>query len=169
VSDDTAWRERWVGRLGTPPALLILGMAAVTTIDVIGRYIFGRPLGGAFEVTEIAMGLAIYAGLGLAALGRDHIRVDLAKGWLPPAVRRAQLVCGNLVCAVVAAALGWRVLTRGTALVEVGERFLVLGFPKGWIAWAMGALALAAAVAFLQQAWRLARGPLEPDFESSSL
>ncbi|MDZ7810788.1 MAG: TRAP transporter small permease subunit [Arhodomonas sp.] len=51
------------GRLGRPLVLML----AVTTVDVIGRYFFNAPILGAFEVSEVAMALLIYAGLPLRA------------------------------------------------------------------------------------------------------
>ena len=50
---------------------MILAMMVVTAIDVAGRYFLNRPIGGAFEVTEILMGLVIFAGMPLATARRE--------------------------------------------------------------------------------------------------
>jgi len=56
--------------LGIIAGAMIMGMMVVTTVDVIGRDVFNRPLLGAFEVTEILMGLVIFAGMPLATAAR---------------------------------------------------------------------------------------------------
>jgi TRAP-type C4-dicarboxylate transport system permease small subunit len=132
-------------------------MMAVTTTDVVGRYLLNRPLGGAFEITEIAMALVIFAGLALAAAAREHITVNLLEARLPPAVRRWQAVAGDLVCAAVMAGLTWRIAVRGAFLASTGEKLLVTGVPRGYVASAMAALAALVVVAFLAAAWRAAR------------
>ena len=54
---------------------MIFVMMVVTTIDVIGRDVFNLPLFGAFEMTEILMGLVIFAGMPLDHGGaRAHHR-----------------------------------------------------------------------------------------------
>lgn len=151
-----------LGQLGRAlaalPGLLVLLMMAVTTLDVLGRYFLNRPLTGAFEVTEMAMALVIFAGLGLAARRREHITVNLLETRLGPGGRRVQAVAADLVCAGVTAALAWRVASRGTFLLATGEKLLVTGVPRGAVALAMAALAGGAALAFLAAARAAGRG-----------
>lgn len=139
----------------------ILFMMAVTSIDVIGRFFFNAPLKGAFEMTEITMALVIFAGLSLAALAREHITVNLFESRTPKWARRWQVVAGDIVCAAVVAVMGWRILERGSALVEARETTLVLGVLRGHVAWAMAALCTVAVMVFLYCAWRSAWKPLE--------
>jgi TRAP-type C4-dicarboxylate transport system permease small subunit len=141
----------WVG------GAMILAMMTVTTIDVVARYALGRPLWGAFEVTEILMGLMIFAGQSLAAAEREHIVVNLLEGRLTPAQRCWQAACGDLVAAAVAALIAWRVGERGLGLARVGETTLQLGVPRGWVALAMSALMACAAAVFVLAAIAAAR------------
>jgi TRAP-type C4-dicarboxylate transport system permease small subunit len=143
--------------LGAVGGAMILAMMAVTTVDVFARYVFGRPLWGAFEVTEILMGLVIFAGQSLAAGGREHIVVNLVEARLSPAQRRWQAACGDLIAAAVAALIAWRVWERGLGLARVGETTLQLGVPRGWVALAMAALMSCAAVVFALSAAAAAR------------
>ncbi len=139
----------------------ILFMMAVTSIDVVGRFFFNAPLKGAFEMTEITMALVIFTGLSLAALSRDHITVNLFESRTPKWARRWQVVAGDVVCAAVVAVMGWRILERGSALVESRETTLVLGVLRGYVAWAMAALCAVAVLVFLYCAWRDAHKPLD--------
>jgi len=97
-------------------AAMILAMMVVTAIDVAGRYFLGKPIGGAFEVTEILMGLVIFAGMPLATARREHIAIDLFDTALSRRTRCWQAAVGDLVCAFVSAILAWRIWARSQQL-----------------------------------------------------
>ena len=42
--------------LNVAAAFLMTGLVLVTCIDVVGRYLFNNPLGGAFELTQVLLG-----------------------------------------------------------------------------------------------------------------
>ena len=100
-------------------AAMILAMMVVTAIDVAGRYFLGKPIGGAFEVTEILMGLVIFAGMPLATARREHIAIDLFDTALSRRTRCWQAAVGDLVCAFVSAILAWRIWARSQQLLMV--------------------------------------------------
>lgn len=128
---------------------MILAMMVVTAIDVAGRYFFSRPLGGAFEITEILMGLVIFAGMPLATARREHIAIDLFDAALSFRKRCWQAAIGDLLCAFVSGVLAWRIWTRGQSLLAVGETTMQLGLPRGLVALTMSLLMATAAVVFL--------------------
>lgn len=67
-------------RLLTLISLFLL--VIVTAIDVGGRVLFGSPLGFAYELIGVLLGLSVYAGLVEANWKRQHIRIDLADALL---------------------------------------------------------------------------------------
>ena len=133
--------------------VLILAMMAVTTPDVVLRYFFNAPLKGAFEMTEIAMACVIFGGMSLATARREHITVNLFESRLSPAQRRWQRIGGDLVCAAVTALLAWRIVVRGSALLDSRETTLVLGVQRGYVAYTMGVLCTLAVLVFVHAAW----------------
>jgi TRAP-type C4-dicarboxylate transport system permease small subunit len=139
---------------------MIMAMMVVTTIDVIGRDVFNRPLLGAFEVTEILMGLVIFAGMPLATAAREHITVNFIETILPPRALCAQAALTDVICAVVAAVMAWRMFVRGSGLIDANEATLVLGVPRGLIAWGMAALLAATTITFLVAAFVAARAAI---------
>lgn len=144
--------------------LLVLGMMAVTAVDVVLRFFFNAPLTGAFEVTEISMALVIFAGMSLAAARREHITVNLLESRLSPRARRWQRGLGDLVCALVAGVMAWRIALRAQALLAAGETTLVLQVKRGYVAGAVSLLCLVAAGVLLCAAWRELRGrTVDPD------
>jgi hypothetical protein len=67
----------WLDRvLGAAAAILLFCLMALTTADVIGRYIFNWPLRGAFELTELLLLTLIFAGLPLASRADEHVTLD---------------------------------------------------------------------------------------------
>src|SRR5258708_9345591 len=67
----------WLDRaLGAAAAVLLFYLMALTTADVIGRYIFNWPLRGAFELTELLLLTLIFAGLPLASRADEHVTLD---------------------------------------------------------------------------------------------
>ena len=52
-------------------------LLAITVWDVIGRYLFGRPLFGAPEMVQYLMGAFVFCGLGLVSARDRHVAVDI--------------------------------------------------------------------------------------------
>ena len=54
-------------------ALVLFALMAMTCIDVVGRYFFNSPLDGATELTQLMMGLIVFAILPTVCLSLIHI------------------------------------------------------------------------------------------------
>ena len=95
-------RERRVeGLLGVAASAILLAMMLLTFVDVVARYVFNRPLRGAFEVTELMLLVLIFAGLPLVSFADEHARHGLHR---PPArARAAQRLLERAVQALCAA------------------------------------------------------------------
>src|SRR5262245_52247681 len=73
TSEAAAWLDR---ALGAAAAILLFCLMLLTTVDVIGRYIFNWPIRGAFETTELLLLALIFAGLPLASRADEHVTLD---------------------------------------------------------------------------------------------
>ena len=130
----------------------------VTVVDVGGRFLVNRPLHGAFEATEVMMGLIVFLALPLATRRREHIAVTLLDPYLPEWLKRAAALLFGLVCAAVCGLLAWRLGLHGERLLNVGEVTLELRIPRGGIAIAMSWLMWVACAAFVLDAVAAVRG-----------
>lgn len=137
-------------------------MMSVTTADVIGRYFFNSPIYGAFQLTEVLMGLVIFAGMPLATAAREHIAVNFLENVLPARGRCIQTAVTDLICAAIAGAMTWRIWVRGTALVDAREVMQQLDINRGYVAWTMAVLLAVTAATFLYCAVIAARAALRP-------
>ena len=123
---------RWVeGLLGAAASTILLVMMLLTFVDVVARYLFNRPIAGAFEVTELLLLVLIFAGLPLVTYADEHVTLDFvdmalgAKGRL--LLRRAI----DLVCGVIILALAWRVWVKAGKIAGYGDTTEVLRLPVG--------------------------------------
>jgi TRAP-type transport system small permease protein len=103
------WKRRADIGLGAAAAGILLAMMALTVVDVVARYVFSRPVRGAFEVTELMLLVLIFAGLPLVSFSDEHAVMDFIDRVLGP---RAQVWLERLVqaaCAVFMFLLAWLV------------------------------------------------------------
>ncbi|HEV8533635.1 MAG TPA: TRAP transporter small permease [Methylomirabilota bacterium] len=93
------WKRHADALLGVVAAAILFAMMALTVVDVVARYVFSRPLRGAFEITELMLLVLIFAGLPLVSFADEHAVMDFidrllgprSQGWLE---RFVQLVNG---------------------------------------------------------------------------
>ncbi|MBX6745695.1 MAG: TRAP transporter small permease [Acetobacteraceae bacterium] len=151
-----------VTRLGTALALAgglaLLGIALLTTVSVLKRWLTSQPVPGDFELVSIGSGLAVLGFLAYGTLMRTNIMVDTFTTWLPRRVQQAMDAFWTLVWAGVAAVLAERLWVGAGETLRTGTTTMVLGLPTWW-AVGLGALGFAAtALAALYWVVRLLRG-----------
>jgi len=81
-STTSIWKniEHWItvvmDQIRWPAAIALFGMALLTTVDVIGRYVFDKPIKGNSEIQELIMVLIIFLGAGYCTIMRRHATAD---------------------------------------------------------------------------------------------
>ncbi|CAB1061968.1 hypothetical protein D1BOALGB6SA_6744 [Olavius sp. associated proteobacterium Delta 1] len=122
-------------------------------VDVVGRYLFNKPIFGAYELVEVLMGSLIFAGLPLVSRAQQHISVDFVSNLLPDRLKPIQALIVNLLCAVTAMVISWRIWVYGERLNRVNETTLELQIPRGIIAQTMAVMAALTALALFLNVW----------------
>src|SRR5215510_10146204 len=117
-SEAGSWLDR---ALGAAAAVLLFGLMALTTVDVVGRYFFNRPLRGAFEVTELLLLTLIFAGLPLASRAGEHVTLDFVDQLLRPKGRSLLARAVDLLCGVIVLGLAWRVWVKAGKIAGYGD------------------------------------------------
>ena len=107
TAPEPPWKRRAEAVLGVAASAILLGMMALTVVDVIARYVFNRPLRGAFEVTELLLLVLIFAGLPLVSLAEEHAVMDFVDRVLSPRARRALVRGVEAVSAAFMGLLAW--------------------------------------------------------------
>lgn len=112
----------------------LAGLVLVTAVDVLGRVLFNAPLGFAYELIGILLGLAVYSGLIGVNQDNQHIRIDLFESAFAKWPRfdvwrdRFSLILELAFFAVLAAYIGRQALV----LMRWQETFLFLDVEK-WV------------------------------------
>jgi TRAP-type C4-dicarboxylate transport system permease small subunit len=158
--------KAWIARLGQVPdalaALMLLFLVLVTVVDVVGRYLFRAPIGGADELTVFCMAIGIFAVFPRLTWREEHVSVDLIDMVYPKRWIAARQMLMNLLAAAFMGVATWRLWILATRLTEDGEITMFLRLPKGPLAYfivAMCALATSALCANVLR-YALGRGPL---------
>ena len=84
--------EKWLARAEQviiyAGALATFAMMCLTSADAVSRYLFNRPIVGAYEITEkYLMVAAVFLGLSYAYRGGGFIRVTFLVDRLPPGAK----------------------------------------------------------------------------------
>lgn len=127
-------RPLWFRVLAGVSAALILLLIGVTCVDVIGRYVFNRPFGGAYELTQMLLAALVFAALPLTTADGGHVEVDLALHLFPS---RIQVLLGRVAGAIAAIVVGffaWRLVLIGLTQWHEGTRSASLGLPMAPLA-----------------------------------
>jgi TRAP-type C4-dicarboxylate transport system permease small subunit len=146
---DKLWERRADAALGLAASALLFAMMCLTFVDVVARYVFNRPIRGAFEVTELLLLVLIFAGLPLVSHADEHVTMDFADHFLGP---RARARLDRAVQALVAALMffmAWQVSIRAARVSSYGDATDVLRILYGPFVYFMAAMIALAGVIHL--------------------
>jgi TRAP-type C4-dicarboxylate transport system permease small subunit len=101
------WERRVEGLLGVAASAILMAMMLLTFTDVVARYVFRRPVRGAFEVTELMLLVLIFAGLPLVSFTDEHAVMDFVDRVLGGRVLRGLERLVQAVNAVFMFLLAW--------------------------------------------------------------
>ena len=141
------WKRRVEALLGVAASTILLAMMLLTTVDVVARYVFNRPLRGAFEVTELLLLVLIFAGLPLVSFTNEHAVMDFIDRVLGRRALRGLECAVELVSALLMFFLAWIVWAKADRIWAYRDATDVLRILYGPFVYFMaGALALAGVI-----------------------
>jgi TRAP-type C4-dicarboxylate transport system permease small subunit len=149
----------WLARVAAGALAVI---AVVTFGDVIGRYFFHAPFAFTVELTQIAMALVVYFGVGLVTQEDAHISADVVILRLPPRLRALFALVTNLLALAFLAAMVWRLWLQAAFLFAKGDTTMVWEVPLWPVACAVAAgsmLFLTGVFLHLMSAWAALSNP----------
>jgi TRAP-type transport system small permease protein len=152
----------WLARVASVALVVI---AAVTFIDVIGRYFFQASFPFTVELTQLAMAIVVYFGVGLVTHEDAHINADVVTLRLPPRGRALFALITNLLALGFLAVMVWRLWVQADFLFAKGDTTMVWAVPLWPFAFAVafGSLFLLTGVLLqLLPAWARLTG-VEPE------
>ncbi|MBF7097002.1 TRAP transporter small permease [Alkalibacter mobilis] len=110
-------------------AVIMFILTIWTVMDVAGRYILNKPIRGTYEITELALVLIVFFGLGYAQHKDDHVVIDLLYTRFPRKMRFVIYELGVLLSIGVTALMTWRLYLYGVRMQSGNYTTSVLGIP----------------------------------------
>ncbi len=111
-------------------AIALLFMMLLTSVDVIGRNFFNKPILGAYELTEFMVLILIFSFIGYTQANKSHVSVDLFMIFFPEKVRAFIELFNHLVCLAMMALITWMGIDKVMDLMEAGESSPNLAIPS---------------------------------------
>ena len=158
LTSANGWITLWLARIACVALVVI---AAVTFIDVIGRYFFQAPFPFTVELTQLAMAIVVYFGVGLVTHEDGHINADVVTLRLSPRWRALLALLTNLLALGFLAVMAWCLWVQANFLLAKGDTTMVWTVPLWPFAFAVafGSLFLLTGVVIqLLHAWARFRG-----------
>ena len=147
-----SWRVLDLG-LKIVMATFLFVMMTITAVDVVGRYLFGIPVPGGFEIVQYLMALVVFASLPLTTAADSHLAVTLIPPRETGRFGYLHRIAIRAISALALAVIAWRMGDQAFLLDRAQQISGFLQLPLGPIAWAMAGLA---AVAFVLMLGKLA-------------
>ena len=110
-------------------AITLFALMALTTADVVGRYIFNAPILGVFEVTEFMVLIVVFSFIGRTQSLQGHISVDLFVMHLPRRIQASIDLFTHTLCLLLMILITWMGVERAFEMMEAGENSLNLRIP----------------------------------------
>jgi len=151
-----AWERRADAALGIAASAILFCMMTLTFVDVVLRYVFNRPLRGAFEVTELMLLVLIFAGLPLVTHAGEHVTMDLIDRWLGARARNALTRLMEALSATLMFALTWFMWLKAQRIAGYGDTTDVLRIAVGPFVYFMVAMILLSGLLHLVRAFAAA-------------
>lgn len=109
-------------------AVFLTAMMLLTVADVLARWLFARPIHGAYELTELLLTCTFFLALPAVFLRDGNIVVDMVDGWFPRAVpwlKRFALAAAAAMLAIIT----WRCWLFARNAIEFGDVTSDLSLP----------------------------------------
>jgi TRAP-type C4-dicarboxylate transport system permease small subunit len=141
--------------------IVLLAVALMTTWSAFSGWVFGKPLPGDFELTEILVAVAVFTFLPYCQQTDANVTADLFTARAGPRALAAFRLLGGLLALMVALVLAWRTWAGLLDYRKYVETTAILKIPIWWAyvpALASLALLVLACLIVLRDELRALRG-----------
>jgi len=125
--------EKWIARISHVliyfSAGFLLAMLFLGTADIIGRYLFRKPVVGTVEIFEVLLPAIVLLGLAYTQQKKAHIAIDLFYSHLPPKPRAILGFATTCWAVVLFGLMGWQGILQSTLHRQTGSVITNIGVP----------------------------------------
>ena len=117
------WRglNRFIVGLGACAAVLTLALMFLTTSDVVLRYVLGKPIKGAYEISEVLFLAAVFLGMAYTQQHGEHVRVEFLIKRLSPETAILLEIVMLCLAFIIYSLLTWKGFDAFLYAVKTGE------------------------------------------------
>ena len=112
--------------------MLLIGVVGMTVSSILGRHLFGMPIPGDYEITELTCGIAVFAFFPHCHVTNANVVVGFFTSRLRPRHRIVLDTMHSMAFTFVAVLIAWRLFVGGVRKLEDGETTLFLEIPIHW-------------------------------------
>ncbi len=127
----TPWKPR-TRTLALAGGAFLLVATVITLVSVIGRYGFGKPVPGDYELVEITCAVGVFLFFPYTHAVNGNITAEFFTAGLPARWRRVLDIVNDAVFALVAMVLAWRLSSGLLEKFASGETTILIGIPLWW-------------------------------------
>jgi len=138
--------------LGVAASAILMAMMLLTFVDVVGRYLFNRPVPGGFELTELGLLVLIFAGLPLVSRADEHVTMDFIDRLISRRARALLERAVHVVCAAIFLFAAWLVWLKADRIWEYRDATDVLRVVYGPFVYFMAVMIALTALVHLYKA-----------------
>jgi TRAP-type C4-dicarboxylate transport system permease small subunit len=147
--------ERLTRALALAGGVLLLVAVAITLVSVAGRYGFSQPVPGDYELVELICAVAVFLFFPYTHAVGGNISALFFTSGLPDRYQRVLDLTHEVLFALIAALLTWRLTVGLVDKFTAGEASILIRIPL-W--WAFSFAVLSVALLTVVCLWRIAAG-----------
>ncbi|MBL6863991.1 MAG: TRAP transporter small permease [Rhodospirillales bacterium] len=110
-------------------SLILFALMWLTVIDVFFRDAFNISITGLFEVTEVLMGILVFAGVPIITAKDGHVAVTLLDTFIKPKLRLLQKFIVSIICTFLLGLFAWVLWDAAETLSGYNEVTLFARIP----------------------------------------
>lgn len=115
--------------IGAIAGVALLAMMVLVFTDVIGRYVLGSPIAGAYQLGSILMVVLLFGSLPIVSMREAHLTVGLTEGQFRGRAKDFQRFGINLLGAILMGVVCWRLWAQGQYFTIYTEILEILDVP----------------------------------------
>lgn len=118
--------------------VFVMPLMALTTVDVIARAVWSKPVPGTFELSEYLLAIAILLGAAYTQQVKGHVGVDFVTRRLGPRLKALSEALCTLGCLIIVGLLAWQGYLRAMEETTVSDMLRVPQAPFRFLVFVAG-------------------------------
>jgi TRAP-type C4-dicarboxylate transport system permease small subunit len=110
-------------------AVLLFVLMSLGACDVIGRYVFNKPITGTQEMGQVFLALMVFLGWGYTQIAKAHVNVDLFLRRFPPRARAIINLATTFLALVLFSLIVWQGVITAKLYHDAGRLIYTVLWP----------------------------------------